>query len=122
MITINIKNVEELILSNNRVKRLIPEFKPLFRRWAMGKRFSGFSYLSQKAVLELLEALEHEHITILENHFAENIKIEKTDYRIAKNMQSSTECLEDDLCNLEGFVDNFSITRDDSQVYISFWR
>lgn len=122
MLKINIKNVEELIFYNNRLKNILPDFDQLFKQWAMGKRFPKFKNLSQKSLLQFLDLIKDKHIKILEKHFDSKIKIEKLDYKIAKNLQSSIKEIEKNLCAMEGFADNFSISRKKDQIYISFWR
>jgi hypothetical protein len=75
--------------------------------------------LAKKCVSDFLDQLKPEHIKILENYFGTNVAVDKLDYRIVRNYSFPVDDI--DLNGLDTFSNVF-ISRDDRQVYISFWR
>lgn len=122
MLVIGIKNVEELVFFNNELRKNLPEFQKLFQQWAIGKYKPNLRFLSNKSLMAFLEKLENKHIKILEDHFGTQVKINKIDYHIVRHIKSKTTELENTLCNMEGFTNNFCVSRGKDQVYLSFWR
>jgi hypothetical protein len=78
---------------------------------------------AKTAILDFLNQLQDSHIEALENYFGERIVVEKLNYNIVYNVKlpiSETDLCKN-LCDIVGF-NYYSMWRDDSYVYISFWR
>ena len=124
MIKIDFTNAEELILSNDKVRDVLPAFfANYFETWKLGKRIPALKQLGRQAIFDLLNSLNEEHILNLEELFGERIFIEKLTYNVVTNvklsMQEADAC--NMLCNIVG--DNYySMWRDETHIYITFWR
>lgn len=117
-------NIDDLIFSNKRLQKLLPEeLKPSFDQWLMGKRVPALRFLSQKSQLELLDKLNTpNNIAILEGYFKEKVSIKPIDYRTVKHHTVPLEELDAFLRDMGGFANNCVISRDDRYAYLVFWR
>ena len=122
MLTIDIKNVEELIFYNKPLRKKLSEFQDLYNQWTLGKQAPTLKFLSQKALMSFLERLKNDHIKILEDHFKEEIKVRAIDYHTVRNHKIPIAEAEKVLCETKGFKDNFCVCRNGNHLYISFWR
>jgi hypothetical protein len=119
MLIINLKNVKDLIVLDNKVTNLLPEFKHFFDTWKFSFRNPSFKSLGEKALIDFLLSLKPQHIKLLEQYFNTSISVNAMDYRIVKNINISLDNIED---LKTGEFPNFSIYRDSSRLYISLWR
>lgn len=118
---INFQNIEDRIFYDKKAQALLPEFRHLFDQWSLAKRVPGLQTMGRRAVLQVLNSLEGEHIQRLEEYFNDIIVVDKLDHHIVRNYQGGLEEAEGSLCQFAGFKD-FCLHRDANQVYISFWR
>jgi hypothetical protein len=118
---INLQNLEELIFFEKKVWSLFPEFRHFFEQWAISKRVPGMQNLGKRSLIDFLNSLEKEHIDKLEEYFQDIIIIEKIDYHIVKNYNTSVDKAEAELCQLEGFFD-FAVFRKGDQLSFTFWK
>lgn len=121
---LNFMNVEELIFQNDEIKHLLPSYYwSFFDQWRLGKQLPMLRQVGKAAVLDFLNQLKDEDIEKLEEYFEERIVVEKLNYSAVFNVKiplSETEICQK-LCGIEGF-NYFSTWRDESYLYISFWR
>jgi len=115
---INLKNIEEIIFFDKKVKELLPEFRHFFDQWHLGKTISVLGGLGSKSVLDLLNSLDKSHIEVLEKHFGEKIIVNKLNTSIVQNHSLD---LDENLC---GFVEyrDFCAYRNKDEIFLSFWR
>jgi len=118
---INLLNVEELIFSNKKIHKLLPEFAHCFDQWKMSKRIPALKNLGRQALIDLLAEISSEDTSKLELFFKEKITIDKLDNQIITNQITTCDKLQEILCKQVDFQD-FCISRKGEQVYISFWR
>lgn len=121
---LNFSNAEELIFQNQEIQRLLPPyFAGFFEQWKLGKRVPVLKQLSKTAIIDLLNQLKDQEIKVLEDYFGERFLVEKLNYNIVENitipLQDEEICKQ--LCDFVGF-NNFAVWRDETQLYISFWR
>lgn len=121
MLTINLQNIEELILSNNSIRQQLPEFEYYFNQWKLGKMIPALKQSSKRAVLSVLNNLNEEHMKIIESVLKNKVVLEKIDEHIVKNYLFHLDTCEKELNEMECFS-NFCLNRDTNKVYISFWR
>jgi len=123
MITINIRNIEELILKNLEAKALFPDLRPLFDQWAFSYRFSALSAIRKQAVLDLLNSLNGPHVEKLARLFGDMVFIEKLDHHIVRNINFPTDsdAIERELTNHSSYT-NIALSRSADKVYITMWR
>lgn len=124
MIYLNFSNIEELVFHNPSIQKLLsPNLFPAFEQWRLAKRFPMIKMIGKQAILDVLNQLTEDDVSVLEEHFGENIIVERLDYSIVKNIQiplcESELC--DALCSMEGF-NYFGSWRDDKHLYLTFWR
>ena len=121
---LNFSNVEELIFEDETAQSVLPPyFCSYYESWKLGKRIPMLRSFAKTAILDFLNQLQDSHIEALENYFGERIVVEKLNYNIVYNVKlpiSETELCQN-LCDIVGF-NYYSMWRDDSYVYISFWR
>lgn len=120
---IDIKNIDKVIFQNKALQKVFINYKNLFDQWIVGQRVPALSFLSQKSRLALLEELNvDQNIIILEKFFNEKVQIKTIDYHIVKNKTMPLHLAENNLNEMGGFGNNFTISRDQDHVYISFWK
>lgn len=120
MIHINVNNAEKILFSNYTIRESLPEFQKIFNQWDLSKTHSILRGITKKTIVELLQALSGEDIIKISNILGEVVTIDNLGYHIVKNISLPLDC-EKELNSLVG-LDNFSISRDEDKVYISFWR
>jgi len=116
---INFKNIEDQIFFDEKVHKLFPEFRGLFEQWKVSVQFPGLGTLGKRSVLEFLNALNSDHIKILEKYFGTDIIVNKINHEIVKNHEADMENLE--LCEFSAYKE-FSIYRKDGKIKMTFWR
>ena len=80
--------------------------------------------VGKQAMLDFLNEVNNDHLSLLEDYFDERVVVEKLNYDIVENVKlplSEAGMVCDHLCRIEGF-NYFSTWRDESYLYISFWR
>lgn len=120
MLNLNLNNVEKLVFESGLIKKF-PEFKQQYDQWKLSKINPSLRQLGKRTLIDFVNCLENEHISVLEEHFKASITIDKMDYHIVKNCKLSTSRLEIDLNEIQG-LENFTTYTDGCQFYISFWR
>jgi hypothetical protein len=119
MLIINLQNVRDLIVKDKKATSLLPEFKIFFDTWKFSLLSSTFKSLGEKALMDFLLALKPKHIEILEKYFNDSISINTVDYRVVKNRNFPLNKVEE--FQMDGYP-YFSIYRDNSDLYITYWR
>jgi hypothetical protein len=116
-------NIDQVVFQDKRLQKELDHLKGLFDQWVLGTKVPALRFLAQKSRLELLENLNTPtNIAILERYFNEKVSIQTIDYHVARHHKIPIEDIEMALNEMEGFTNNFSISRDAEYVYISFWR
>jgi hypothetical protein len=118
MLHINLQNIEELVFLDRDLQREIPECRPFFDQWKLAQMTPSLKSMGKRAKLDLLNRLD-EFEDILSAYFKTPVTIDKLDYHIVKNLEFDVNNVE--IKDMEGYLD-FSISRKDDQLYISFWR
>lgn len=121
MININLNNAEEILFLNNSIRETLSDFKQIFQQWEFAKTHYFLRNIAKKSISDLLQSLSAEDIAKISLVLGDQVTIDNLDYHIVKNISLPLDC-QKELNNLGGLFDNFSISRDKEQVYISFWR
>lgn len=122
MIVINIKNVEQLVFLNKKVRDLLPDFRHLFDQWRLSQMSPLLRSVGKRSLLDFLIGVNNQHILILNEFFNDDVTIDRLDYHTVMNMECSAEELEDKLNEIQPQYPYFSTSRKGNQVYISFWK
>ena len=117
---INLKNIENLIFYDKKVQELFPQFRHLFDQWQLGQRIPGMRQLGQRSVLEFLHSLDETNIHKLQEYFSENISVDKIDYKLCDNFNTTISDTEK-LCEFSNYRE-FCITRNKENVSFTFCR
>ena len=118
MILISLKNVEDLIFKNKRVRDQLPEYDDLFKLWDLAVRQSAMKSLGQNAVIQLLNRINPAEMSLI---LGEEVGIQRMNANIIKNISSSIDEIEKDLNSTSGF-DNIMLYREGNNIYVSLWR
>jgi len=121
MITINLKNIEELIFNNPNARTLLPELRHLFDQWLLSYRFPALNTMRKQAIFDLLNSLDGVQVEKLARLFGDMIFVEKLDYHFIKNLNFPIDSIERELTNYNSYV-NIAISRNDNQCYLTTWR
>lgn len=121
MLEINLQNVEEIIFYNNKLHHVLPEFSYLFDQWKLSRYSPALKNLGKRSIIDFLNKINQDQIKILEKHLGTTIYIKGIDTNIVKNYNFLLDNAEEKLNCLED-VPNFCVSRDESSVYISFWK
>jgi hypothetical protein len=120
MIELNLQNVEELVFYDSNLHKLLPEFRHLFDQWKLGKT-TALKSLAKRSLMDFLKALTPEQVKIIEKHLNTSIFVDRMDYSIVNNYSFCLDDAEEKLNQL-GDVPNFCVSRNEDQIYVSFWR
>jgi len=124
MLYLNLTTAENLIFENKDVQKLLPiHMFSYFEQWRLGRRIPMLRQMGKMAIVDFLDQLNDEHISILESHFSERIFLERLNYRTVENykISLSEKQICEELCNIIS-LPYFSTWRDAEYLYISFWR
>ncbi len=122
MLSINLQNIEELLLSDKHVKNMLPDLRHVFDQWLFSQKLPYLRSLRVRSQMDLLNGLTTEHLDKLEAYFQDTILLGKIDYHIVKNKTLPLDFIADrELSEFDGFG-NLAISRDERQVYVSCWR
>ncbi|CAE7860279.1 unnamed protein product [Symbiodinium microadriaticum] len=58
-----------------------------FEQWKMGKQMPFLKQIGKSAMLDFLNNLNDEHISILEEYFGERVVVERLDYSVATSIE-----------------------------------
>jgi len=112
-VIITLQNIDSIIFANPKIKDLLP--KHIGDSWLFGIRNQKLKHLAQRARLQALDYFD-QNPDILKKFINEDATVVPTDYHIAKDF----------VLDLNGEIDclysNFSISRNESKIYISTWR
>ena len=121
VISINLSNIEELIFYDKGLQSKLPDLKSVFDHWAFAMRTPGLRSLGRRAVLDLLNNLTEDDLTIIGEHLGCKVSVDKLDYHIVKNYKFELEEAATDLNTIQAYH-NCSVFRDKDHLYISCWR
>ncbi len=119
---ITFQNVEKLVFIDSELRKLLPNFKTTFYNWAIAQKESGLRPMAQKMLIDFVNKISKEDISILSDYFHEEVKVEKIDANVVNHMEMS-------IYNAENYLNSQTILkeallayREDEQLYISVWR
>jgi hypothetical protein len=124
MLILNFLNVEELIFYDENIRQSLPhDMFAIFEQWKMSKRIPYLKSLGQAAILDFLNTANDDHIDILEKYFDQRIFIERLNYSIVDNFKIPIDqnkiC--EEFCKIVDY-NYYKTWRDESFLYITFWR
>jgi len=120
MFTINLKNIEELIFNNKEVRFLLNDFSYIFDQWFLSQRVSFLRTMRLQSLIDLINALNEQHLEKLKEYFGDTIIIDRIDYNITKHV---TFNLNSDIASkLSNDITNFTISRNKDHLYLTSWR
>lgn len=124
MLHLNFSNAEEIVFYDRQLQQRLPAHMfGIFEQWRLAQRVPFLRDLGKQAILDFLNGIEDDEISIIEKHLNQKIIVERLNYSVALNLVvplADTEICRK-LCEVEGF-NNYSLWRDDTSLYISFWR
>ncbi len=118
---LNFQNVEEIVFKDKNVQNILPEFKHLFDSWTLSIRITALRNLGKRSLLDFLNSLSAKHLQVLSNYFKQDVKVERLDYNIVRNINTTLDGAVEELSKYEGFLD-LAISRKDNQLYICMWK
>ena len=121
MIIINLNNAEEILFFNKNIRESLPEFQQIFRQWDLAKTNLLLRNIAKKAVSNLLESLSEQDLIKISNILGDYVTLDNLDSHIVKNIILPLEIAEEELNKTNNF-NNFSISRGQDKIYVSFWR
>ena len=121
MLALNLNNIEEIIFRNKAIQGRMPEFKSYFAQWNMSRQHAYLKAIGKQAAIDLLNALNDHHITVLEKHFGMTVTIDKLNNRAINNCKFKIDEAEQELNKLNEMA-QVSAYRKGDQLYISLWR
>ncbi len=117
---INLKNIEEIIFHDKKVQEKLPEYRYLFDQYNLAHRVSGLGQMAKQSVLELLNALDGNHLKKLENHFGETVFVNKLNNKLVDHYDCSIDNYER-LCEFSEYG-GIALYRHNNELKFTFWR
>jgi hypothetical protein len=121
MLLLDLKNVQETVFEDHTLRKKLPDFRSLFDSWTLSRQIPALRQLGKRSILDFMELVESEHIKIISEHVGMPVFLDHIDYHIVKEVVSTTNDLENVLNEVEGY-ENFSVSRSDNEVILTFWR
>jgi len=122
MLVLNLDNVEELVFRNKEVRKLLPEFRPMFDQWKLSQMLPSLKNMGRRSVLDFLNSVESSHEKILASFFGDEVTVDRMNYNIVSNQVFSLDFAEENLNDGDERFPNFSLDRDRERIYIVWWR
>lgn len=117
---ITLYNIREKIFLNSDLQKKLSFFKTIFDEWNFANILGGMSSKQRYLEIELLNALEEDHIFILSQYFSSEIKIKKIENNLSKNYKFSINC--EELPKEIREYREFCISVNKENLYLTFWR
>jgi hypothetical protein len=121
MITINLRNIEEILFHNHELQKHFPEFRHYFDQWKLAKQHSFLKQTGKQALIDTLNNLSENHLEIISNFFGMHVTIDKFNDRIVNYHQFNLESISEEIDKIQEFG-NIFLYRDSDQVYVGTWR
>lgn len=118
---LNLQNIEEAIFLDKKAQALFPEFRSHFDQWSLSKRVPGLQSMGKRMLIEVLNALDGEHLRKLEEYLSQPIILDKIDNSLVREYDGNIESAEDVLCQFAGFKE-FCVHRNGNKLSVTFWR
>lgn len=118
---ITLYNIREKIFLNLDLQKKLSFFKNIFDEWNFSRSIGGMASRMKHLEMELLNSLDENHISILNQYFLSNVKIKKIENNLSKNYQISIEedkNLPEDIQEYKGFC----ISSNEKKIYLTLWR
>jgi len=123
MILLNVETAETLVFSDPKLRQaLADDFGELFDQWKLTQTLPFLRSLRKRCVLTFLDKIKAHHVELLSDHLGGQVVVEGINTRVVQNLDIDTvEELQASLSQFDGFP-NFSMTRSDKGVGLTFWR
>jgi hypothetical protein len=121
MLVLDFSNAPRIVFGDPVLRGRLPEFQSLYDSWLSSRRASALRQQGNKAVMDFLAAVEPRHLEVISGHVGEEVRVEKLDYHIVKDVKIPIVNLGDALNAPGGYV-NFAVTRDATDATVCFWR
>lgn len=121
MIEINLNNVEELVLKDSRLRSMLPDLQSYFDTWFLGQHAAGLRSLASRTKVDLLHAIQLQHIAIISKYLGSEVTIRPFDSKTVTNC----DCVVvDTLQCLDGLAEYSEIVayRNGNNIHITAWR
>jgi hypothetical protein len=117
VLKLNINNVEELILKDSSLINKLPHLRDFAYQWKLSQAIFTLKPMGQKAKFDLLNKLTEDDLVVIQEHLGVALLLDKVDYHRVKNY--SVKISQTDSLLL---FNDFCISRNEDQLYISTWR
>lgn len=121
MLVINLNNVEEIIFSNKAIRAKMPELRSYFDQWTLAKQYPFLKAVGKQAMVDFLNTLNENHLSLLQKHFEMPVTIDKLNNRAFRNHEFSVDEAEQELNRLNELAQVCAYRKGD-QLYLSLWR
>lgn len=121
MITINLRNIEEILFHNTELCKKFPEFRHYFDQWKLAKQHAFLKQTGKQAIIDLLNNLNENHLEIISNYFGMEITIDKFNDRIVNYHEFDVNSISEEINAIQEFGNVFLYRKAD-QIYIGTWR
>jgi len=121
MITLNLRNVEEILFQNYEIRKQLPEFRHYFDQWSFAQQHTFLKQTGKQAVLDLLDNLNENHAQIISKYFGTNITIDKFNNRTVRQYEFEVDELPNKIKDIQDHGHLF-LYRKGNQVYLCTWR
>ena len=121
MIEINLNNVEDLVLKDSRLRSMLPDIQSYFDTWFLGQHAAGLRSLASRTKVDLLYALQPQHIAIISKYLGCEVTVRPFD----SNTVTNCNCLvADALQCLDGLAEYAEIIvhRHGENLHLTAWR
>jgi phosphopantetheinyl transferase (holo-ACP synthase) len=119
---ITFQNVEKLVFMDSELKKLLPNFKTIFYNWAIAQKESSLKPMAQKMLIDFVNKVSKEDISVLSDYFHEEVKVEKIDANVVNHMEISIYDAENYLNSQTILKEALLAYREGEQLYLSVWR
>jgi hypothetical protein len=119
---ITFQNVEKLVFIDSELRKRLLNHKTTFFNWAIVQKEPHLRPIAQKMLIDFVNNVSEEDISILSDYLKEEVKVERIDPNVVNHMETSIHNAENYLNSQTILKEALLAYREGEQLYISVWR
>ena len=91
MVLVDLGSVEDLVCYDKKLRKLLPSLNGLFQQWEASLVGNG---VRKRTLADILRSLS-DHMDVLNEYFAEEVRVEELDYSVVRNLKFALDRAEE---------------------------
>jgi len=120
-ITLDYKNVEQIVFHNKTIIEQLQKYKNIFDTWLMASTVPQLRYIKNNIVITFLNYLDKNDLEIISNILGVKVLLSDTVQKPIENISSVVDSLEFDLPEDFNCID-FCLYRKKENIEVTLWK